>query len=190
MTISTACAHELVAACDAAIVELEELTKLQPRSSTTEATLGQLRRARDGFNSSENDARTNADSRLKERVDKAFLAWLEPHVPPSQQGRLRWAFEAGFNAGRSDVDISRADAIEAAFMPVNDWYESDEHPPRPFAEKLTDAVADLQSDRAELLKARRVIPQLLTDIDAFDKSGVFSKLRSVCEAREAIRVGQ
>lgn len=46
-------------------------------------------------------------------------------------------------------------AVEAAFAPVQDWYQSDEEHLRPLAERVADAVEDLQSDRAELLALRR-----------------------------------
>lgn len=44
--------------------------------------------------------------------------------------------------------------VAAAIEPVLHWYQSDEHPARPLHEVIADIVADLQEDRAEVLKAR------------------------------------
>jgi hypothetical protein len=50
------------------------------------------------------------------------------------------------------------EAIRQAIAPVLDWYQSDEHEPRFTVEIVTDIVADLQSDRAELLQLRKAAP--------------------------------
>ena len=45
----------------------------------------------------------------------------------------------------------------AVLEPVLDWYQSDEHPERDPLDILRDIVADLQSDRADLLTLRTPI---------------------------------
>ena len=47
------------------------------------------------------------------------------------------------------------DAIRQAIEPVIDWYQSDEEHPRLTLDIIKDIVADLQSDRAEVLRLRR-----------------------------------
>ena len=44
--------------------------------------------------------------------------------------------------------------------PVLDWYQPDDQPARPFEGILKDMVADLQTDRAELLDAQRLLKQI------------------------------
>jgi hypothetical protein len=55
------------------------------------------------------------------------------------------------------------EAIRQAIAPVIDWYQSDEHHPRLTVDIIKDIVADLQKDRAEVLKLRRVRAQDLYD---------------------------
>ena len=45
-----------------------------------------------------------------------------------------------------------ADAIREALEPVLHWYQSDEHPDRSTAEIVRDIVADLQRDRAAVVR--------------------------------------
>ena len=44
--------------------------------------------------------------------------------------------------------------MRVALAPIMDWYQSDEHEPRKLADIAADAVADLQSDRADSLRDR------------------------------------
>ena len=56
------------------------------------------------------------------------------------------------------VGVASHDLL-AVLEPVLDWYQSDEHPERPPLEIIRDIVADLQSDRAELLAIHAKIRQ-------------------------------
>ena len=53
-----------------------------------------------------------------------------------------------------------SDDLLAVLSPVIDWYQSDEHPSREPLDILRDIVADLQSDRAQLLAMRAKIRQM------------------------------
>lgn len=64
---------------------------------------------------------------------------------------------AAIVAIRPQPDNDRAELL-AAIEPVLHWYQSDEHEPRELSAILTDIVADLQHDRAEVLKAIRPQP--------------------------------
>lgn len=54
-----------------------------------------------------------------------------------------------------------ADAITQAIEPVRHWYESDEHEPRELPAIIADIVADLQEDRAEILRLGNMSPSSL-----------------------------
>jgi hypothetical protein len=53
-----------------------------------------------------------------------------------------------------DAAEARERAIETAFEPVQHWYQSDEEHMRPIEDRIADAVADLQEDRAENIKSK------------------------------------
>jgi hypothetical protein len=57
---------------------------------------------------------------------------------------------------RAVLDAAKAEkrAIEASFEPVLHWYQSDEEHMRPIEDRVADAVADLQEDRAENIKSK------------------------------------
>jgi hypothetical protein len=65
---------------------------------------------------------------------------------------------AGLRAAPASDGWDEVEAIRQAIAPVLDWYQSDEHEPRFTVEIVTDIVADLQSDRAELLQLRKAAP--------------------------------
>ncbi len=58
-----------------------------------------------------------------------------------------------------DTDC-RVDATRDALAPVLDWYQSDEHEPRPTEDIVADAVADLVSDRDEVLRLAKEVKRL------------------------------
>lgn len=58
------------------------------------------------------------------------------------------------------MDLDKVEAVYRgmvkALEPVRDWFESDEHPPRPEADIVKDAVESLEEDRQQALKFHRV----------------------------------
>jgi hypothetical protein len=62
-----------------------------------------------------------------------------------------------------DAPPGVGERMRGALTPVLDWFQSDEHDERPTVDILRDVVAELQSDRADVLRLRRGIQQIRDD---------------------------
>lgn len=71
-------------------------------------------------------------------------------APPFAVQPHAWTGKHPADRHRQSTEALQAE-IERAIEPVKDWYQSDEHEPRPTVDILADIVADLQHDRADSL---------------------------------------
>lgn len=97
---------------------------------------------------------------------------LATHMRTERAGAAKMADAVvALNGSLKACEAERRDALNTlreigeAIAPVLDWFQSDEHPPRPTADILRDVVEELRNDRQDVLRMSAALRRCVSALD-------------------------